>query len=86
MPRRGPETHSSQPKDYPFKLKAALASLAVGDGCASPVFCGLVIGADAPKSFPKAFRGYVADLPNLEAELWVKVPDRDRSLKFELHI
>lgn len=50
-PQRGPETHHSQPKDYPFKLKAAIASLAVTGERAIPVFCGLAIGADAPKSF-----------------------------------
>jgi len=48
------ELHST-PKDYPFKLKAAFASPAVSDGCAIPVFCGLAIGADAPK----IVRGYV---------------------------
>jgi len=32
-------------------MKAALASLAVADGCAIPVVCGLGTGADAPKPF-----------------------------------
>jgi hypothetical protein len=41
-PGRGPETLSSQPKGYPFKVKAALRS------GRSPVFGGRAIGADAP--------------------------------------
>ena len=49
-PRRGPETHGSTPRDYPFKLKAVAASRAVAGECAAPVFCGRASGADAPKS------------------------------------
>ena len=55
-PSRGPETYSSTPKGYPFKLKAVVASLVVTDGCAIPVFCGLALGADAPKFFPRLCR------------------------------
>src|SRR6185295_2963204 len=39
----------STPRGYPFKLKAATASLAVASKCAAPVFCGRAAGADAPK-------------------------------------
>src|SRR5206468_10825135 len=38
----------SKPRGYPFKMKAALASLAVADGCAIPVIGGFATGADAP--------------------------------------
>ena len=48
-PQRGPETHRSTPIGYPFKMKAATASLAVAGGWAAPVFCGHAVGADAPK-------------------------------------
>jgi hypothetical protein len=51
-PQRGPETHSSTPIGYPFKLKAAAASPAVAGGCAAPVVCGPAVGADAPKLVP----------------------------------
>jgi hypothetical protein len=48
-PRHGPETHSSKPIGYPFNLKAAASILFVAEESNAPVFCGLAIGADAPK-------------------------------------
>jgi len=48
-PRGGPETHSSTPLNYPFKLMSAARSFIAE--LQAPVFCGRALGADTPKSF-----------------------------------